>query len=188
MVLMPWRRISRSNGYWKAVRKIEEEGKISIGVLADKGIRDFENLLVPVGGGINSRLAIHIANDIATQEGSHVEYFRVMPEEIDEESKEDRIAHLQEIVMTQLGYIPANATLSVLYSISIEEAVAKKCSLNDYGLIVIGSSDEYSGYSGFGEVCERVVEISPYSVLAVRRHTSGAMTWLRHQAKYLQRD
>jgi nucleotide-binding universal stress UspA family protein len=66
--------------------------------------------------------------------------------------------------------------------------VVEKCSHNDYGLVIIGSADERTGYSGFGSVCEGVVEKSPFSVLAVRRHTSVAATWLRHQAKHLQTD
>ena len=107
LVLMKWPgQASSGEVYRKALKRVVEEAKVSVGVLNDKGIKNFRNIMVPVGGGLNSRLAIHLANDIAMQEGSHVDYIRVMPQEVDEETNEDMISHLQEIVMTELGEIP----------------------------------------------------------------------------------
>jgi amino acid transporter/nucleotide-binding universal stress UspA family protein len=169
-------------------KKVIEEGKTSVGVLKDKGLDKFENLLVPVGGGHNSRLAIHLANDIATREGSHVSYIRVIPEELDEETNEDMISYLQEILLTTLGEVPANASLSILYSTSIADAIITECKSNEYDLVLLGTSTEPLNGSVFGKICDRVVEESPYSVLVVHRYQSAPATWLRHQAKRFQRD
>jgi len=59
------------------------EGKTSIGVFKDKG-KKFESILVRIGGGLKSCMGVHIANNIATLEGSHVPYIRVISEEFDE--------------------------------------------------------------------------------------------------------
>ena len=189
LVLMKWPgHTSSGETYRKALKRVVDEAKVSIGVLNDKGIKNFHNIMVPVGGGLNSRLAIHLANDIAMQEGSHVDYIRVMSEEIDEESNEDMISHLQEIVMTELGQIPSDATLQISYAKTVPDAVINECHANDYDLVIIGSADNPIDDTLFGPVCDTVVNDSPYSVLVVRRHESNTASWLRHQAKRLQRD
>ncbi len=189
LVLMKWpAQTSNGEAYRKALKRVVDEARVSIGVLNDKGIKTFRNIMVPVGGGVNSRLAIHLANDIAMQEGSHVDYIRVMPQEIDEESNEDMISHLQEIVMTELGQIPSDATLQISYAKSVQDAVINECHANDYDLVIIGSADNPTDGTLFGPVCETVVTKAPYSVLVVRRHESATASWLRHQAKRLQRD
>ena len=189
LVLLKWPgRTSSGEIYRKTVKRILEEGKVSVGVLNDKGIKNFRNIMVPVGGGLNSRLAIHLANDIAMQEGSHVDYIRVMPQEIDEENNEDMISHLQEIVMTELGQIPADATLQISFAKSVQDAVINECNANNYDLVIIGSADNPTDGTLFGPVCETVADKAPYSLLVVRRHESATASWLRHQAKRLQRD
>jgi len=189
LVLMKWPgQASSGEVYRNALARLVQDAKVNLGVLSDKGIKKFGNIMVPVGGGLNSRLAIHLANDIAMQEESHVDYIRVMPEEIDEESNEDMISHLQEIVMTELGQVPSDATLQISYAKSIQEAVINECSSNEYDLVIIGSADNPTDGTLFGPVCETVVKESPLSVLVVRRHESATASWLRHQAKRLQRD
>lgn len=169
-------------------RKVIEEGRTNIGILKDKDLNKFKELLVPVGGGHNSRLAIHLANDIAAREGSHVTYIRVIPEEFDEETNEDMISYLQEILLTTLGEVPANASLSIRYSTSIDDAILEECRANDYDLVLLGTSTEPLNGSLFGKICDRVVEESPYSVLVVHRYQSAPASWLRHQAKRFQRN
>jgi APA family basic amino acid/polyamine antiporter len=189
LVLMKWpTQASSGELYRKALKRVVEEARVNLGVLNDRGIKNFRNIVVPVGGGLNSRLAIHLANDIAMQEGSHVNYIRVIPQKFDEETNEDMISHLQEIVMTQLGQIPANATLQIAFGQTVQDAVINECGANEYELVIIGSADNPTDGTLFGPVCESVVEKAPYSVLVVRRHESATASWLRHQAKHLQRD
>jgi hypothetical protein len=68
-----------------AAREILDETKTNVGVMVDRGLEKIETDMVPVGGGVHSRLAIHLANDIAVQENSHVDYIRVLPAYKDEE-------------------------------------------------------------------------------------------------------
>ena len=189
LVLMKWPgQASSGEVYRKALDAPGSGREGNLGVLSDKGIKKFSNIMVPVGGGLNSRLAIHLANDIAMQEDSQVDYIRVMPQEIDEETNEDMISHLQEIVMTELGEIPANATLQMSFAKTVQDAVINECHANEYDLVIIGSADNPTDGTLFGPVCETVVKDSPYSVLVVRRHESATASWLRHQAKRLQKD
>ncbi len=118
LVLMKWPGHARDEdgAYRETLKSLVQEAKVNLAVLSDRGIKNFDNILVPVGGGLNSRLAIHLANDISMQEGSHVNYVRVIPVETDDESEEDILSNLQEIVMTQLGEVPANSSLQVRYA------------------------------------------------------------------------
>jgi nucleotide-binding universal stress UspA family protein len=189
LVLMKWpESLDKDDAYRADLKRMMDETKVSTGLLNDRGIRSFKNILVPVGGGLNSRMAIHLANDIALQEGSHVNYMRVVPQEVDAESNEDMISYLQEIVMTQLGQIPNNATLQVSSAPLVAEAVLNECKANDYELVIIGSADEATRECLFGEVCETVVQKCPYSVLVVHRHEAATASWLRHQTKRFQKD
>ncbi len=122
------------------------------------------------------------------QEGSHVNYVYVIPGEMDEEVEEDKISYIQEIVMTQLGQIPANSTLQILTAKSVPDAVIKECETNDYGLIIIGSAYDITDETLFGAVCDTIVEKVPHSVMVVRRHESATAAWLHHQVKRLQVD
>jgi len=189
LVLMKWPGKTRGEAtYRKALKRLVEEAKVNLAMLKDRGIKNFHNILVPVGVGLNSHLAIHLANDISMQEGSHVNYVRVIPVETDEEGEEDMISYLQEIVMTQLGQIPANSTLQILHAKSVQDAVITECDTNDYELIIIGSAYEITDDTLFGPVCDTIVGKVPCSVMVVRRHESATAAWLHHQAKRLWRD
>lgn len=184
LVLMKWPEQTRGGeSYRKNLKRLAEEGKVNLAVLKDRGVQNFHNILVPVGTGLNSHLAVHLANDISMQEGSHVNYVHIIPVETAEDEKEDMISYLQEIVITQLGQIPANATLQTLYARSVQDAVLEECETNDYELVIIGSAYDITDESLFGAVCDAVVEKVPYSVLVVRRHESATASWLHHQAK-----
>lgn len=172
----------------RIAQRVISEGKTNIGIFKDKGLDKFEHILVPVGGGVNSRLAIHLANDIAMRAASNVTYIRVIPKEVDEETNEDLISYLQEILLTTLGEVPANSSLSIRYSASIADAILDECEANEYDLVILGSSTEPFNGSVFGKVCDRVVEESPYSILVVHRYQSAPASWLRYQAKRFQRD
>lgn len=185
LVLMKWPgNGSGGDGYKKTLKRLIEEGKVSLGVLHDRGIKSFHNILVPVGAGLNSRLAVHLANDISRQEGSHVNYMRVIVRETeDQETEEDVVSYLQEIVMTQLGQIPPNSTLQTLYAHTVQEAVIKECYTNNYELVIIGSAYDVNDETLFGHVCDEVVEKAPCSVMVVRRFETPTASWLHHQVK-----
>jgi APA family basic amino acid/polyamine antiporter len=167
-----------------SLEKIIADGNVNFGVLYDREIKGFKNIMVPVGGGYHSRLAIHLANDIATQENGSVDYFRILPVKEDEEGSQDQIAYLQEIVMTELDQIPNNASLQVIHSDSVADAVIHESQGNEYDLIIMGSSEEEEkDGSIFGKLCDQITEKAGCSVLVIRQHESQAASWLRRQMK-----
>lgn len=166
------------------VKKVIKEGNVNFGVLYDRGISSLKNILIPVGGGYHSRLAIHLANDIASQEKGSVDYFRIVPTKEEEDKFQDEIAYLQEVVMTELDQIPGNASLQVINDDSVAEAVIEETYNNAYDLIIIGSSEEPGNEdSVFGSLCDRIIKDAACSVLIVHQHESAAASWLRHQVK-----
>ena len=170
----------------KAIEKLSREIKTNLGVFKSRGLGQVHNIMVPVGSGLHCRLAIHLANDIACQENAQVDYVRVLPASKDVEVLEDQMANLQEVVITELGALPTNAMLRLLFSDKTEEALLAEVHDNPYNLIIIGSADEHEwGEYLFGRVAESVAEEAPCSVLVVKRYQSPTASWLRHQVKRL---
>ena len=170
------------------LKKIIKEGNVNFGVLFDRGLQGFKHIMVPVGGGFHSKLAIRLANYIATQERGSVDYFRIQPEEKDDEGHQDEIAYLQEIVLTELGQIPNNASLQVIQSNSVANAVIQESQGNEYDLIIIGSSAEDElDESLFGSLCDEIAQKASCSVMIVRQHQSVTGSWLRKQVKRRER-
>jgi amino acid transporter/nucleotide-binding universal stress UspA family protein len=192
LLLLRWPGEKKVNlQYTAAVKRLMTDAGVNIGILYDRGINKFQNIMVPVGGGFHSRLAIHLANDIAMQEGANVDYFRIIPKEIEnnEETNQDEISLLQEIVMTELGENPVNASLRLIPADSIYEAVIQESETNEYDLTIIGSADiQNASESLFGQVSETVAEKSRNSVLVVHRHDNPTASWMRHQLKHYQKS
>lgn len=172
--------------YIKAVKEIIAEHIVNIGILYDRGIKSFQNVMVPVSSGYHSRLAVKLANEIASQEKGSVEYLRIIPEGEDEEAVEDQMAYLQEIVMTELNQIPANASIEVVESNDVAQMLVNESQTNDYDLIIIGSSEEtLTEGSIFGYKVDSVTEKANCSVLVIHHFESPAASWLRRQFKHL---
>lgn len=190
LVLMKWPEHAHGGdaAYLGTLKRLAQEAKVNLALLKDRGIKNLHNILVPVGDGLNSRLAIHLANEISMQEGAQVDYIRVIPVETVDVSEEDMISHLQEIIMTQLGQIPANSTLQIRYAKSVQDAVIEGCDTKEYELIILGSAYDLTDETMFGPVCDAVVEKVPESVIVVRRHESATASWLHHQIKRFERD
>lgn len=170
--------------YINTIKKVISDGNVNLGVLYDRGIQSFKNIMVPVGGGYHSRLAIHLANDIATQEKGTVDYFRILPLIENEEKDQDQIAYLQEVVMTELNQIPNNASMQMIHSYSIAEAVIEESYANEYDLIIMGSSEEAeNNESIFGKFVDQITEKASCSVLVIRQHETPAASWMRRQVK-----
>jgi len=169
-----------------AARKIVDGTRTNVGVMVDRGLGKIENIIVAVGKGPHSRLAIHLANDIAETVRAHVDYVRVLPAYKDEEYFEDEMSFLQEIVITELGQLPPNAGLRLLFSDDISEAITAEAGDGNCDLIISGLSVGFGETDNlFGRVADQIAEHAPCSVLVVKRYETPTTTWLRRQAKRL---
>ena len=168
----------------QAIEDVIHSGLVNVGVLYDKGLPELKEILLPVGGGFHSRLAIRLANQLSLMAGGNVDYVHITLPGGNEENYEDRMAFLQEVVLTEIGNIPANATLQVFESDDPAGMIAQKAAELDYDLVIIGS---YEGDDPtqelFGNFVAKVRDAAPCSTLVIRQHESQASSWLRRQLK-----
>lgn len=168
----------------QAIEDVIHSGLVNVGVLYDKGLPELKEILLPVGGGFHSRLAIRLANQLSLMAGGNVDYVHITQPGGNEENYEDRMAFLQEVVLTEIGNIPANATLQVFESDDPAGMIAQKAAELDYDLVIIGS---YEGDDPtqelFGNFVAKVRDAAPCSTLVIRQHESQASSWLRRQLK-----
>ncbi len=161
---------------------IIRSGLTNVGVLFDRGIDRIENILVPVGGGLHSKLAISLAEKLAQADHGTIDFMRVVDVDLDDELYEDQMAFLQEVVMTELGNIPGNANLHIIRGEDPASAIVAEAQDRDYDLIIIGSFEGQAKPGlPFGEVVDKVVRGSNTSVLVLRQHERPAASWLRQQ-------
>ncbi len=168
----------------QAIEDVIHSGLVNVGVLYDKGLPELKEILLPVGGGFHSRLAIRLANQLSLMAGGNVDYVHITQPDGKEESYEDSMAFLQEVVLTEIGNIPANATLQVYESEDPAGMIAQKAAELDYDLVIIGSYEgDDPSQELFGNFVAKVRNAAPCSTLVIRQHESQASSWLRRQLK-----
>ncbi len=172
----------------ETVQKLIRENIVNIGVLYDKGLSQLQNILVPVGGGYHCKLAIHLAHELSLINKGQADFLRVVPSDIVPEEYEDQLAYLQEIVMSELSGIPADASLNLDQSDSAAESIIRHARLGKADLVIIGSSEVLQEDEIFGEIVEKVAAGVPCSTLVIRQHESQAASWLRRQLKSMEKS
>ena len=171
--------------YNTVVKKVIAAHIVNFSVYHDRGMKQLKRILVPVSGGYHIRLAVRFANDIAIQENAIVDYVRIVSPGEGEENLEDQIAHLQEVVMTELSEIPENATLKVIEADDVAQAIVDESSNNNYDLVIMGSSEEsLTQGSVFGYKVDSIAENAACSVLVIYHYETPAASWLRRQFKH----
>ena len=173
------------------IKLVLQRAHTNVVVLLDRGLRDVRRILVPVGGGLHSRLAIRLAYEVALVEDARITVLRVLPEDAspDEEEIEDKTLLMGETVEDVLGDIPAIFDFGVVQAPTIPAGVLAEAAAQPYDLIVMGASEEWALESEFfGWVDDWVADQAPCSVLLCRRYEPVAVSWLRRQAKIVGRE
>jgi amino acid transporter/nucleotide-binding universal stress UspA family protein len=185
LVLMGWPgKLSKQSLATNVVNEVLISAKTNVAVFRQKELKHIQNILVPVGGGTHSRLAVQMAFEIAQMERARVHVLRTCPSLSDPEEIEDQRCQLEEIVEDELGYIPPRVKIEVVLADSLPEGIVRTTRVASYDLLVIGASDEWTSRDYlFGEVDDQVVEKSPCSVLMVRRYEPVIMHWFHRQIK-----
>ena len=171
------------------IKILLEKAKTNMAVLLNNNLDEIHTILVPVGGGPHSRLALQLACEIADQENAKVVAFRSFSKAHEAEEIEDEMLNLQQIVVDELGLIPARLTTRIARAETIIEGILAEAQRQNYDLIVIGTSEEYSSSTRlFGSVDDWVVEhVKNSSVLLVRQHESVMIHWIRKHLKMMWR-
>jgi nucleotide-binding universal stress UspA family protein len=168
------------------VNKILLKARTNVAVLLDRGIENISNILVPVGGGVHSRLAIQLAHQIAHQCSAQVTALRIFEASGDSEDLEDQELLLEEIIEEELEELPVNFNLKVVESARLIEGIMQEIAQEKYDLLIIGASEEWAIQTRlFGSVDDWIAEKVACSVLMVRRFEPVAMAWIKLQVKRL---
>ena len=166
-----------------------QKAHTNVAVLLDRGLGEPKRILVPVGGGIHSRMALRLANEIAISDNAQVTALRLLvgPAKADgDEEVEDQTALLAEIIEEALGGVPTYFELQVVQAQSVQEGILRAAGECSHDLIVLGASEEWSLDTRlFGTVDDWIAERAPCSVVFCRRYEPVAMAWLRYRVKVI---
>lgn len=171
------------------VRVLLEKAQTNVLVLLDRQPGKLRNILVPIGGGSHSRLALRLAYEIAEQENAHVTALHTYTSAAGIEETEDQMNFLREIVAEELGAIPLRVATRVTLAESVIHGVLDETRRREYDLLVMGASEEWgSGTRLFGSVDDWIIEhVERASVLLVRQYEPAAVHWLRRRLKQIDR-
>lgn len=191
------------------VTHLLEEARVDMAVFLNRGIVERpRRVLVPFGGGIHSRLALRLAVDLVEPQDGEVVALRcycgpqgdageptvledggevdvAFEETPDEEAGiHDEMLLAREAIETELGEVPENLRVKVVAEADIQAGTLREVAEQQYDLVVMGAALAHSLKSNmFGSLTDAVAEALPTSVLLVRRHEPGAVTWVRRQVK-----
>lgn len=172
------------------VKILLEKAQTNILVLLGRNLGKIHNILVPVGGGLHSRLALRLAIEVAVQENARITALHALSTTTENEEIEDKMIYLREIVEEELGFIPPLLTTRVALADSVINSVLEETKRQAYDLLVMGASEEWgSGTRLFGSVDDWIIEhVDNCSVLLVRHYEPVAIHWLRRHFKMIMKE
>jgi APA family basic amino acid/polyamine antiporter len=188
LILMGWRgQLSTQRVTGSVVEDVVHGARCDVAVLRDRGKGDIKRVLVPVGGGPHARLALRLAQDIASAQGGSLTALRILPE-TGEADMEVEMEALRQAVEDVFGEIPGKLNMRLACSDSIVEGILAesvpgpdRCG---YDLIAIGASEEWFLRNLlFGSIPDQVAEGARCSVLMVRKHEPAPVSWVRRTIK-----
>ena len=93
------------------VKVVLQKAHTNVAVLLDRGLMQVRHILVPIGGGPHSRLAIRLAYEIAGRKAPEITALHTFVEAVDMEEIEDEMLYLREVIDDELdGIAPCIAT------------------------------------------------------------------------------
>ncbi len=185
LVLMGWPgTLNKTSLAHNVVNEVLISARTNVAVFRQKDLHQIKNILVPVGGGSHSRLALQMAYEIAEMERARLHVLHTYSQGLSEDDIQDERCQIEEIVEDELGYIPRGVKLETEMAKTLPEGILHQLNSDHYDLLVIGASDEWTSRSHlFGKVDDNIVERAPCSVLMVRRHEQVLMNWFHKQIK-----
>ena len=169
------------------IKEVMVSAHKDVGVLRDRGMNGLKSILVPVGSGPNTRLALRLAADLAFDQNVQVTALRFVPAHLDTETREDQFLHLQEIIEEDLGRIPEFITPKTAEADSVADCILSEIEQYHYDLMIIGASENiFSSKYVFGALNDSLIESVSCSMLIVRRFQPETALWFRQRIKKLE--
>jgi len=170
------------------VKTLLEKAQTNILVMLDHTLGNIKNILVPIGGGSHSRLALRLAYEVAEQENAKITALHIFPASTAIEDIEDKMLFLREIVEDELGFIPVRLTTRVALAESVTKGVLEETKRQAYDLLVMGASEEWGSETRlFGSVDDWIIEHVDCSVLFARHYEPVAIHWFRRHLKRIEK-
>jgi len=170
------------------VKVVLQKAPTNVAVLLDRGLGAVRRILVPVGGGPHSRLAVRLAYEIAEQERAEITTLRCLCDVTDTEEMEDGLLLLHDIIEDELGTVSPRIATKVIQTASVPEGILAETERERYDLMVMGASEEWALRTRlFGSVDDWIVDQVHCSVLLIRAHEPAPISWIRRQAKRVER-
>lgn len=190
LVLMGWPGpLQGSSLAQNPVKVVLQHARANTAVLLDRGLDSVRRILVPVGGGPHSRLAIRLAYELAEEEDAEIVALTCYCEECDGDELENRMGLLREIVEDVLGTVPDRLVTRLSHCSTITNGILEEATRQAYDLLVVGASEEWAEPGTlFGRVDDELARQVTCSVLMVRRYEPAVMSWIRRQAKSASRE
>ncbi|NLV75138.1 MAG: amino acid permease [Chloroflexi bacterium] len=192
IVLTGWPGVLKPNEISEnPVKVLLQRAQTNVASLLDRGLGDIRRILVPVGGGPHSRLAIRLAYEIALTEDAQVTALRVLKhshnaEELGEEI-EDQTLWLADIIESELGALPKNFSLQVVEAGEVSQGILAEAKAHLYDLLVMGASEEWASSTRlFGSVDDWIADQVPCSALLCRRYEPSTISWIRRSIKDIE--
>lgn len=174
------------------VTRVLHEAHAPVAVFLDRNLGALRRILVPIGGGPHSRLAVRLAYELAEAAGAQVTALRChcgAPQASGEAEEElyDDLMLLREIIETELGGVPKRIGVKAVCTPSVAEGIRQELAEQRYDLVVMGASVLFDPQSElFGAVADRIAAEVPCSVLLVRRYEPTSLAWVRRQVKHIE--
>ncbi len=169
------------------IKEVALNARKDVGFLRNGGMQSLQHILIPVGNGPNTPLALRLGMALAYRERTRLTALHIIQEELDEEKTEDQILLLSDIIETELDIIPACLTPRTLAAASIVEGILAETRQHTYDLIIIGAGAEvFSPRHLFGRVVDALVEETTTPMLIVRRYQSEPALWLHNRIKQIE--
>lgn len=168
------------------IKVVLQEAHTNVAVLLNREMQQIKHILVPVGGGPHSRLALRFAYEIAEQENAQITTLHIFSEMTSVEEIEDKMLHLEEIIEDELGFMPRYLTARVNRAESVRDGIVYETTRQPYDLLLIGASEEWISQTRlFGSVSDWIADRVPCSVLLVRRYEPATIAWIRRNVKII---
>ncbi|MHB1294791.1 MAG: amino acid permease [Anaerolineae bacterium] len=167
------------------VKVILRQAPTGVAMLKPQNLGAIRRILVPIGGGPHSRMAVRIAYEIAEdQEAQVTALFCSCGGVRTPDEMQDDLLLLREIIEDELGSMPARITTRVARAQDVVAGITAEIGRQPYDLVVMGASEEvWSGRQLFGSIDDQLAMELPCSMLLVRQPESSATVWVRQHSQ-----
>ncbi len=169
------------------IKEVALNARKDVGILKTGDIQSLNHILIPVGNGPNTPLALRMGKAIAYREKTQLTALHIIQEQLDDEQIEDQTLLLSDIIENELGEIPAIVSPKILSAPTVVEGILAEINQHTYDLIIIGSGMEvFSPRHFFGQVVNHLVEEIATPLLIVRRYQTEPTLWLQNRIKQIE--